>query len=128
MDDPPPLPPPGDGGPLNDMSRDGVLLEEEQREELRLVAWSSAALLLASFGLFRFCRSLSVLLELRMEQTSWRSSRRSHKDTSCGKLEASDEWRNSIEESRRRHRRISRSCVHLGLMAQKSSSRKSSSL
>lgn len=43
MDDPPPLPP-GEGGPLNEVSRDGVLLVEEQQEELLLVSWSSVVL------------------------------------------------------------------------------------
>lgn len=39
MADDPPLPP-GEGGPLNEVSRDGVLFVEEQREELLLVSWS----------------------------------------------------------------------------------------
>lgn len=43
MDDPPPLPP-GEGGPLNGGSREGVLFVEEQREELLLVSWSSVVL------------------------------------------------------------------------------------
>lgn len=34
-------PPLGEGGPLRDVSRDGVLFVEEQREELRLVSGSS---------------------------------------------------------------------------------------
>lgn len=50
--------PPGEGGPLNEVSRDGILLMEEQREELLLGSWSSIAVL----GLSR--PSLSVLLVL----------------------------------------------------------------
>lgn len=51
----------GEGGPLNDVSRDMVLLVEEQRDELLLVSWSSVAVLRPS---------LSVLLVLWREQTS----------------------------------------------------------
>lgn len=47
MDDPPPLPP-GEGGPLNEVSRDRVLFVEEQREELLLVSWSSVVLAVAA--------------------------------------------------------------------------------
>lgn len=46
MDDPAPLPT-GEGGPLNEVSRDDILFEEEQREELLLVSWSSMVLAVA---------------------------------------------------------------------------------
>lgn len=102
VDDPPPLSP-GDGGPLNEVSREGVLFVEEQRDELLLVSWSSvvppAAAVIGAVpppaSLRLLCcpswPSLSVLLELWMEHTSWRSPS-SHRDTSTA-------------ESRRRHRR-----------------------
>lgn len=77
MDNPPPLPP-GEGGPLNEVSRDKVLFMEEQHEELLLVTWSSVAVAevtvtVAGSLLVLWCpswTSLSVLLELWMEQTS----------------------------------------------------------
>lgn len=62
--------PPGDGGPLKEASREGLLVEE-QREELRLVSgrgWVPRGL----------WPSLSVL---QVEQTSW-PSLTWHRDTS----------------------------------------------
>lgn len=114
-----PLARPGEGGPLRE---DRVLLAEEQREELLLVSWSSlvlvaVAVLAASLGLWP---SLSLLLlQLLMEQTSWRSPR----DTSAGPPGGGA----SAAGSRRRHRLVCLSKVQLGLMAQKSSSSFSSS-
>lgn len=46
VDDPPPLSP-GEGGPLKEVSREWVLLVEEQREELLLVSRSSGVLAVA---------------------------------------------------------------------------------
>lgn len=99
---------------------DGVLLVEEQREEPLLVSWSSVALLVAVS--LRLWPSLSLLLELWMEQTSWRSPA-SYGDTSAGPPGGGA----SAAESRRRHRLVCLSKVQLGLMAQKSSSSFSSS-
>lgn len=112
VDDPPPLSP-GEGGPLNEMSRDGVLFVEEQREELLLVSWSSVVLAVVTVMvvdslLVLRCPSrvsLSALLELWTEEISWRSGT-SHKDKSWGSAGLSDKRQISMEESRRRHRCI----------------------
>lgn len=115
-DDPPPLPL-GEGGPLKEVSRDRVLVEEEQREELLLVSWSSVALAGADAEAFAPAAvslrllwrpswpSLSELLELLMEQTSW-NSLTSHRDNSWGLVGLPDKRRTSALESRRRHLRV----------------------
>lgn len=90
------------------------MFAEEQREELPLVSWSSVAEAPPPAVSLKFWPSLSLLLELLMEQTSWRSPA-SHRDTSAG-------GGASAAEPRRRHRLVRLSKVQLGLMAQKSSS------
>lgn len=99
---------------------------EEQREELLLVSWSSVVTPVGGGLCLTLRPSLSVLLELWMEQTSWRSLT-SHRDPSWGVVGLSDKRGRFIEESRRRHRRSRESYVQLGLMAQESSSSQSSS-
>lgn len=113
-------PPPGDGGPLSEVSRERVLFVEEQREELLLVSCSSVVLPLMAEGTgslrSEWCSSLSVLLELWIEPMSG----------SRAPTGPAEKQRTLSVESRRRHRRVCLSNVHLGLMAQKSSSSQSS--
>lgn len=124
MDDPPVRP--GEGGPPTEASRNAVLFAE-QREALPLVSWSPVVPLVAvaevpllAFSL-KLWPSLSLLLELLMEQMSWRSPE-SHRDASPGPPGLSAGEGASTTEPQRRHRLVRLSKVHLGLMAQKSSS------
>lgn len=124
VDDPPVRP--GEGGPLTEASTNMVLFAE-QWEVLPLVSWSSVVLvvavaevLLLAFSL-KLWPSLSLLLELLMEQMSWWSPE-SHRDASPGPPGRSAGGGASTMEPQRRHRLVRLSKVQLGLMAQKSSS------
>lgn len=103
----------GEGGSL---STERVRFEEEQLGEEPLLAtrWLVTPR-------SRGCRpSLSLLLELMTEQTSWRSSHRTPSSWEAARL-CDHRGASDLLLPRRCHRSVCRSQLQLGLMAQKSS-------